>query len=202
LHSKNYQSNRCRYFKGFAIMNREALSKKKNLRPPDLILTIHRERMWYTIAYVCVPATLCAPTPVRVYLARRQVLVPFTIGRAAAGVFGQSVCVRVYVCRDPSLFYISRSVPVLPRILFAYFVLRTRRIRSSHFRHVCLCSSTRNCIDGDVDATRSRFRTYLSGEVYEEKRCFPLLLARARELIYDSTIRLHGKLGVRVHRNA
>lgn len=37
-------------------------------------------------------------------------------------------------------------------VLFAYFVLRTRRICSSHFRHVCLCSM--GSIDGDVDATR------------------------------------------------
>lgn len=97
----------------------------------------------------------------------------------------------VYVCCDSS-FYISRSVPgsscIRPRVLFAYFALRTRRIRSSHFRHVCLCSSARARIDGDVDATRSRSRTYLSGEVRRKagrKHCAFCCFLHVRELIYD-----------------
>lgn len=136
-------------------------------------------------------------SPVRVYLARRQYsvrLVPFTIGRAAAGVFGQSPCVCLCVLR-PFVLYLSfgsGSSCIRPRVLFAYFVLRTRRIRSSHFRHVCLCSSARDRIDADVDATRSC--TYLFGEARrkaERKHCFLLLLARASL----STIpRLHEKL--------
>lgn len=144
--------------------------------------------MWYTSAYVCMPATLCALIPVRVYLARFQYsvrLVPFTIGgRVIAGVFGQSVCMCVATLR----FYISRSGSscIRSRVLFAYFVLRTRQIRSSHFRHVCLCSSARDRIDGDVDAIRvplpgtvSLWRITKKSPA-TRKHCFLLLLARAR----------------------
>lgn len=90
--------------------------------------------------------------------------------------------IAVCVSRPFAFLYFSfgsGSSRIRPRILFAYFVLRTRRIRSSHFRHVCLCSSTRSRIDGDVDATR--FRTYLSGST---KKSTAFL--HVREFIYDS----------------
>lgn len=69
----------------------------------------------------------------------------------SSGILGQSVA----TLRPSRPFYIYRPAlrGYVSCVLFAYFVLRTRRICPSHFRHVCLCSSVRS-IDGDVDATR------------------------------------------------
>lgn len=148
--------------------------------------------MWYTSAYVCMPATLCALIPVRVYLARFQYsvrLVPFTIGRVAAGVFGQSVC--VYVCCDPSLLYLSfgsGSSCTSPRIICLFRSPHT----SNPFEPFPACVSLffsagsyrRGCRCNPVPLP---YR--ISLEKYEEKRgestafcCF----LHVRELIYDS----------------
>lgn len=150
--------------------------------------------MWYTSAYVCMPATLCALIPVRVYLARFQYsvrLVPFTIGRVAAGVFGQSVCVCVCVLRP------SASIPL---VRFRFLLYTSPRIiclfRSPHtsnpFEPFPACVSLffsagsyrRGCRCNPVPLPY-----HISLEKYEEKRgestafcCF----LHVRELIYDS----------------
>lgn len=117
----------------------------------------------------------------------------------------RTIGVCVYVCCDPSLLYLSfgsGSSCIRPRVLFAYFVLRTRRIRSSHFRHVCLCSSARDRIDGDVDATRFRCRTVSLWRSTKKSGKKALLSAASCTCASLSTIpRLHEKLGVCVHRS-
>lgn len=70
-------------------------------------------------------------------------------------------------------------------VLFAYFVLRTRRIRPGHFRHVCLCAPARD-IDGDVNAAWPR-RTYFRGKKGKRNASrIAFCSLHVRELIYDS----------------
>lgn len=106
-----------------------------------------------------------------------------TIGRARdGGIFGQSVAGEIL----HSISSPARSHPSC--VLFAYFVLRTRRIRPGHFRHVCLpaCAPAHTGISTAMSMQPgSRPYTYFRGKTKKgtgEMRvahCL-LLLARAR----------------------
>jgi len=121
----------------------------------------------------------------------------FTIGRSAAA-FSDNPMAK------PSALYLSFG-PALPtdtfRVLFAYFVLRTRRARPSHFRHVCLlllgAEYRRGCrcnlvrIFGEIAKKSGRNVAFTF--------CFPLLLARALAYLrFRVCIRVLAKLAKRV----